>query len=169
MGRAHPETYSKAQIILHWTVAALILFQIVFAEGIEEYGHALRDGQTPGTMDFILGNAHIWLGVTVLILMIARIALRFIHGAPPPAPAPKLQDLAAKVAHFLLYAALFIAPLSGIAMWFFGVREAGGPHHLMEKVIVVLVVLHIAGALWHHFVQKDNVLKRMLSSKTTSI
>lgn len=168
MGRQTPETYSKAQIVLHWAVAVIILFQITFADGIEEYGDALRDGQTPGTLDTILGNAHIWLGISVLALAVLRIALRLIRGAPAPVPAPKLQDLAAKAVHLLLYAVLFITPMSGIAMWFFGVKEAGGPHHLMEKVIVVLVALHVAGALWHHFVQKDNVLKRMLSSKASA-
>ena len=168
MGRPTPETYSKTQIILHWAVAVIILFQIAFAEGIEEYGHALRDGHTPGTLDTILGNAHIWLGVSVLALAVLRIALRLIQGVPAPVPAPKLQDLAAKAVHVLLYAALFIAPMSGIAMWFFGVKAARGPHHLMEKVIVVLVLLHVVGALWHHFALKDNVLKRMLSSKASA-
>lgn len=168
MGRAQPTTYSKAQIFLHWTIAAIIFFQIVFAEGIEHYRDALRDGETPGALDVILGNAHVWLGIAVLVLMIARVALRLIQGTPAAVPAPKLQDLAAKAVHGLFYVALFIAPASGMAMWFGGVREARIPHGLMEKVIIVLLALHVVGALWHHFVQKDGMLRRMWNPGSTA-
>lgn len=161
---SQPTTYSRAQITLHWLIAALVFFQIIFGESIEEYGHALRDGETVGGLTFVFGNAHIWVGVSVLILMLARLTLRFTHGVPAPVPAPKLQDLAAKGVHLLLYVLLVAAPLTGIAAWFLGIREAGAVHHFMKPAFILLIALHILGALWHQFAMKDGTMKRMMSS-----
>jgi cytochrome b561 len=168
MTRIQPASYSTAQITLHWLIAAIVFFQIIFGEAVEDYGHALRDGQTPETAAFLLGNAHIWLGITVLVLMIARLGLRLTHGAPAPVPAPKLQDVLAKAAHILLYVLLIAAPLTGIAAWFFGIREAGAIHHFMKPAFIILIALHVVGALWHRFVLKDGVMARMMSAKPTS-
>ena len=165
MPQSQPIAYSRAQITLHWVIAALVFFQLIFGESIADYGHALRDGATPDSMTFLLGNAHIWVGIAVLVLTLARIALRISHGAPAPVPGPKLQELVAKSIHGLFYLLLIAAPISGSVAWFLGVREAGAAHHLMKPVLIVLIVLHVAAALYHKFVLKDGVMERMLSSK----
>lgn len=165
MSRSQPLSYSRAQISLHWIIAVLVIFQIVFAESIETYGDALRDGVTPDAITFLLANAHIWFGVAILALMAARLGLRLTHGAPAPVPAPKLQDALSKATHGLLYLLLIAAPLTGAAAWFLGIREAGSIHHFSKPAFIILIALHVAGALWHKFVLKDQVMQRMVSSK----
>ncbi|MEP1932754.1 MAG: cytochrome b/b6 domain-containing protein [Roseibium sp.] len=157
-------SYARSQIILHWLIAALVFLQIVFGENIGDFGRALRDGTTPDMITVVLGRSHVIFGIGILVLMIARLTLRATHGAPAPVPAPKIQDFLAKVAHHLLYVLLIAAPLTGIAAWFFGIREAGAVHHYMKPAFIILIALHVVGALWHRFVLKDTVMKRMLSS-----
>jgi cytochrome b561 len=165
MSLSQPASYSRAQIFLHWAIALLVFFQLIFGEAIGEYGHALRDGTTPDSGLVIMGNAHIWVGVTILVLMLARIALRLSHGAPALIPGPKLQETVAKAIHGLFYLLLIAAPLTGLAAWFLKIRPAGEVHELMKPVFIVLIVLHIVGALWHKFVLKDATMQRMVSSK----
>ena len=165
MSLSQPTSYSRAQIFLHWAIALLVFFQLIFGEAIGDYGHALRDGTTPDSTTFLMGNAHIWVGVAVLVLMLARITLRLIHGAPALIPGPKLQEMIAKAIHGLFYLLLIAAPLTGLAAWFLQIRPAGEVHELMKPVFIVLIVLHIVGALWHKFVLKDDTMQRMVSSK----
>ncbi len=165
MSLSQPASYSRAQIVLHWAIALLVFFQLIFGEAIGEYGHALRDGETPDSGLVIMGNAHIWVGVAILVLMLARIALRLAHGAPALIPGPKLQETVAKAIHGLFYLLLIAAPLTGLAAWFLKIKPAGEVHELMKPVFIVLIVLHIVGALWHKFVLKDATMQRMVSSK----
>lgn len=165
MSLSQPASYSRAQIFLHWAIALLVFFQLIFGEAIGDYGHALRDGATPDSTTFLMGNAHIWSGVAILVLMLARIALRLIHGAPALIPGPKLQETVAKAIHGLFYLLLIAAPLTGLAAWYLKIRPAGEVHELMKPVFIVLIVLHIVGALWHKFVLKDDTMQRMVSSK----
>ena len=168
MPRSQPDSYSRTQITLHWLIAALVVFQIIFAEGIDVYGDALRNGQTPDITTYLLGMGHVWAGIAVLVLMIARIGLRFSHGAPAPVAAPKLQDMAAKVVHGLFYLVLIAAPVTGIAAWFFQIRPAGEIHHFTKPVLIVLIGVHVVGALWHQFALKDDLMRRMVSSGKTA-
>lgn len=165
MSASQPLSYSRAQILLHWVIALLVFFQLIFGESIHDYGRALRKGTTLDTTTFIMGNAHIWVGVAVLVLMLARIALRLSHGAPAPIPGPKLQEMAAKAIHGLFYLLLIAAPLTGLAAWYLKIRPAGEVHELMKPVFIVLIALHIVGALWHKFALKDATMQRMLSSE----
>lgn len=165
MSLSQPASYSRAQIFLHWAIALLVFFQLIFGESIADYGHALRDGTTPDSTTFLLGNAHIWSGIAILVLMLGRIVLRLSHGAPAPVPGPKLQETVAKAIHGLFYLLLIAAPLTGLAAWYLKIRTAGEVHELMKPVFIVLIVLHIVGALWHKFVLKDAVMQRMVTSK----
>ena len=101
----------------------------------------------------------------VFVCYTTRIALRLSQGAPALIPGPKLQETVAKVIHGLFYLLLIAAPLTGLAAWFLKIRPAGEVHELMKPVFIVLIVLHIVGALWHKFVLKDATMQRMVSSK----
>jgi len=164
MSVSQPASYSRAQIILHWVIALIVFFQLIFGESIAEYGHALREGTTPDSGLVIMANAHIWSGVAILVLMLARIPLRLSHGAPAPIPGPKLQVMVAKAIHGLFYLLLIAAPLTGLAAWYLKIRPAGEVHEWMKPVFIVLIALHIVGALWHKFVLKDATMQRMVSS-----
>jgi cytochrome b561 len=143
--------YSRAQIILHWLIAALILFQLLVHDGIEEAWRASHMGGAEA------GNPlpHIVVGSAVLILAAVRLVIRLRHGAPP-APAGQPAALG------LLYVLLFLIPISGLVAWFGGVQGAalvhGGPLRLL---LIALVLVHIVGALVQQFLLRSDVLMRM--------
>jgi len=153
-----PETYSLAQIALHWTIAALVIYQLVLHEDIERAHRAFGRGGEPG-----LWNIHVVVGLAILALVTVRIILRFMRGTPPPPDnEPSIFRLLAVASHWTFYALLFIVPLSGILQWFLDVQRAGTIHELGKNLIILLLVIHIAAALSHQFVFRTNVLKRIL-------
>jgi cytochrome b561 len=159
-----PQTYSPTQIMLHWAVVALIAFQYLGSGGMEHAWRAYARGEYTQDDFSGLALAHIVSGVTVLVLVIWRLALRWKVGAPPPDPAePRALQMLARIAHFALYALIIILPLSGMAGWGGGLTSAIRVHLLAKTILLPLIGLHVLGALVHHFVWKTNVLKRMLS------
>ncbi len=157
-------SYSKTQVWLHWAVAAMILVQFVFPDGMQHAWRAFRRSQEVASGDMPLAYMHIVLGIAVLVLAAWRLGLRFKLGAPPPPPGehPALRLLAAAV-QTIIYALIFIVPISGLVAWFGGVRGAAQVHVLGQNVLLYLVLLHAAGALVQHFVLRTDVLRRMLA------
>lgn len=151
-------SYSRAQIFLHWTIAALVFWQLFFSQRPPRY---LNDtlGQDLWTRTF--ESSHVWIGILVLALVVARVVLRLVHGAPPADESNRLVALAARGAHFLFYVLLFFMPISGIMAWYFG-WPTGGLHEAGQPVFVVLIGVHVAAALWHQFIKRDGLMKRML-------
>jgi cytochrome b561 len=123
----------------------------------------------------------------VFALTLARIGWRFTHPAPPlPATMPNWERWAAHGSHFLLYALMLGIPLTGwlrvstdrlgIPTLWFGLFEVPhfplvsdtlthlmhDTHELMGNAMIVLLIVHVAAALKHHFWDRDSVLKRML-------
>ena len=154
-----PAGYSRAQVILHWLIAALILFQLLVHDGMEDAWRALRQGGEEG------GNPlpHIIVGSAILILAAARLVIRIRHGAPPhPAGQPAALGLLANIVHWGIYALLFAIPISGLVAWFGGVEPAAMAHAGPLRLLLIgLVLLHIAGALVQQFVLRSGVLMRM--------
>lgn len=152
--------YTTAQIGLHWVVAVLILLQYLFDESIGEAWDALREGQEAAFDPLV--PLHVFGGLLIGLLVVWRLALRMRHGAPaaPEGEPPQLQ-IAAKLTHGLLYVLMLGMPLSGALAWFGGVEPAAEAHEVMKTLLLVLVLLHIAGALYHQFVLKTNLLARM--------
>lgn len=157
---ASPTTYSRTQIILHWTVAALFLFQFIMHETMVEAWTNRMNGTIPNEPAF---HPHALIGYILLILMLARLFLRFTRGTPalPEDENPALKWIA-RITHFGLYLFIIVLPLSGTAAWVFGIKQAADGHALFSKILVVLIILHALGALAQHFWFKTNVLKRML-------
>lgn len=169
--------YTKVAIALHWLVAAAIFG--TFALGITMHEMALSP------LKLRLYSYHKWIGVTIFLLVLLRLAWRLAHRPPPPPPTmPAWQHRAAQVAHFLLYLLTLMIPLSGWLMSsasgfqviYLGVVPLPDlltkNKELAEQLVVVhqglnlamalLLVLHVAAALKHHFFDRDDVLARML-------
>jgi len=128
---------------------------------------------------------HKWVGVTTFLLVWLRLFWRVTHRPPAlPASQPKLMQRAANAGHFLLYGLMIIIPLSGWLMssakgiqtvWF-GVlpipdllsknKEVGNLlksiHENLNFLFVAVIAGHIGAALKHHFIDKDDILIRML-------
>lgn len=147
--------YSGAQIALHWLIAGGVLFNYIVSSGM---GRALRQRLEAGEVP--VGGPHVWVGAAVMVLMVLRIALRLLRGGP--APEPGVMGKAALAVHGLLYLLMLAVPASGAVAWFGGVRAAGDPHGMLANLLILLAGVHALAALFHHYVMKDGVLKRML-------
>lgn len=164
-----PLRYSVPQRVLHWGMALLIFFNLIFSDGMEHWNRLVRRGETVTPDDIALANIHAYVGIAILALAAVRIILRLVQGAPePPAEEPALLRLAAKATHGLLYLLLFAMPLGGIAAYYFGVEVAGELHGgVMKLLLWLLIVAHVGGALVHQFYWKTNVLARMTHGRVS--
>ncbi|WNO53194.1 cytochrome b [Stakelama saccharophila] len=177
MGRAtvRRDRYSRGAIFFHWTIALMVLFNLVV--GI--FHESLLEGL--GLMPI-----HFAVGITVLVLSIGRWIWRLNHPAPRLPPGVPLAERAmAKTVQAIFYALIILMPLSGWMMMsggpkphavsWFGLfdlpilpvgKTMGGASHEFHEIfgyaMAALVALHIAGALRHHFLLRDSVLRRML-------
>lgn len=172
------QRYSMTAIVLHWLVAVLII-------GTFSLGVVMTDipGISPTKLKYY--SWHKWAGVTILALAAARLLWRLTHAAPGyPDSMPAWQRGAAGGLHHLLYLLMFAVPLSGYfytlaagyPVVYFGLFELPvlidknpdlkplleGVHYWLNMTLLAAVLLHIAAALKHHFIDRDGVLKRML-------
>ena len=164
-----PETrlgYSSAQIALHWTIAVLVVLQIVLHDGIIAAYAAARGVGTATGSELFLADLHVAFGIAVFALALLRVALRLWRGAPPPPEDehPALR-LAARATHLALYALILLMPVTGGLAWFGGVEAMAELHSAGKAAILALVGLHVLGALYHHFYLRTDVLRRMLRAE----
>jgi cytochrome b561 len=169
--------YSNVSLVFHWGIALLVVTQIVLI--------MLHDA-TEGPMSREYVQIHKSVGLSILVLTLARIGWRFANPAIPlPAGTPGWQKVAARTTHVLFYVLLIGLPLGGWAassaggrdIEWFGLftwpalplpldRDLAGSfmdaHEAGVKVLYVLMILHIGAALKHHFIDRDNVLHRMI-------
>lgn len=152
--------FSLSQILLHWSVALLVLAQYLNDAEIGTAWRALRRGEP--LPDGSLATVHVVVGVAVLALVAWRIVLRVRLGVPPPpADEPLILRAVAAATHFLLYAAVLILPVSGLVAWYGGIASAIEVHRAVQNLLLPLVGLHVAGALYQRFVLGLPVLRRM--------
>jgi cytochrome b561 len=170
--------YDTPAIWFHWAIAGLIVVNIVLAWSLDYFGH-----DSPQHEQIL--TVHKSIGATVLVLAVLRLAWRWIHPAPPlPDMLPRWQKIAARLDQGLLYALLFVMPLTGLidagafsqpVHYFFlfdlppfsGHNEPLGHfvfaiHKIGAVALYALLLLHSAAALYHHYVLKDGILRRML-------
>lgn len=158
--------YSGLQIALHWSVAGLVLLQFLAAGGMEEAWDAFRDGTGAPAEGMRFAYLHVVVGWTIFALVAWRIGLRLARGAPAlPANEPAVLRIVAHATHGLLYLILLALPFSGSVAWFLGVGPAAEAHGVGKTLLLVLIGLHIAGALFQQFAMRSNVLMRMLQAE----
>ncbi len=168
--------YTPTAIGLHWLMALLVF--VTFPVGVIMYEMVL----SPDKLRML--SYHKWLGVTVFILLVVRLVWRATHKPQPMiAAASQWQRFAAQGVHVLLYVLLFAIPLSGWLMSsakgfqtvYLGVlplpdllskdKLLGDAlstlHQVLNITLLILVIIHIAAALLHHFVDRDGTLARM--------
>ena len=155
--------YSSLQIGLHWAVVVLVAFQYVANSGMEAAWDALQRNVVPPADTVALSYLHITAGILVLLLALTRIGLRVTRGAPPPpADEPRLLQLLSEAVHVAIYVLLLLLPGSGLIAWFLELPAAGLIHVLVQNALLAAIALHVAGALFQHFIRRTDVLMRML-------
>ena len=162
--RVAPKGYSVLQIVLHWTIAALVIVQLLLNDDVQE---AFRKRSETGQFDGEVGAiAHITVGLTIFALAIFRLAIRFWRGVPEPhSTNPPLINFFGHAAHVLLYAFLFAMPLTGAIAWFTGLELSAELHELGRLILIPLILLHALGALAEHFLFHTHSLIRILKSE----
>ena len=153
--------YSRPQIALHWAVFLLFALNYVVSD---DMGRALRTFSEGGTPEGITPVVHVWTGIVILVLTLARLLARVTRGAPgmPADAALSFTDKVGQWTHRLLYALLLALTGTGLAAWFGGIRAAGEAHEVIVNLTLALVALHAAAALFHQYVMKDGLLSRMI-------
>jgi cytochrome b561 len=168
--------YTRTAKGLHWLMAVLIIGLLVLGIYMHELPLSPRKLQ--------LYAWHKWAGVTVFVLLWLRLAWRISHRPPPLAPTLSARArMAAHWGHGLLYALMALIPLSGWLMssakgfqtvWFgvlplpdvVGRNAALGDalqslHQGLNLMLMLTLAGHIGAALWHHFIRRDDTLRRM--------
>ncbi len=163
---------------LHWTVSILVISLVIAGFSFD----FINDKPTLHQVVML----HKSFGLIVLGLMVLRLLWRWQNTRPTlPGPMPLWEVILERSTHFLWYVVLLLMPLSGwmmataagkapnffnwVALSMPGVAKNDGlkhfaheTHEILAFVIVALFILHVAGALKHHFINRDNVLRRML-------
>ncbi|WP_430911985.1 cytochrome b [Methylobacterium sp. sgz302541] len=171
--------YGAVAQALHWITAALVAAVLPLAWVAASLA---RDAPAKGTY-FTL---HKSVGITIFALVVGRIVWRMLRPAPPDPATPRGLALLARVNHWLLYAIFLIMPVSGYLLsafrgratpyfWLFdipGLPKNDALHEVFESVHLVgqwavyaLVILHVAGTVWHVAIRKDGVHERMLPAQ----
>lgn len=151
--------YSGFQILLHWMIGLLVLFNFVYSDDMGDALEAMLEGKAHEALD-INPAIHVWVGVAVLVLVVIRLAVRRLRGAPEAAGQGRMQ-VAAKWGHRALYLLMFLVPLLGGIAWFGGTEATAEPHAVLANLLMLLAGGHAVMALWHHFVLRDGLLMRM--------
>lgn len=179
--------YTNIAKSLHWLVAGLIVSQYVLAELAEK---AKENDQILDQLA-LLAN-HKSIGITILVLALIRLVYRFKNPAPAlPSSMSAWQVQASKASHFLLYGFLFALPITGWLMSsaksysvsYFNLlalpdfiapnerlaEQLQAAHYYLGEALFYIALLHVAAALKHHFLDKDDVLKKMSSKLAYAI
>ena len=153
--------YNRAQIILHWAIFVLIATQFVFHDTIVETFDAMLSGK-PVLTNHPLVSAHLGVGGVIGILTALRLWIRIETGITEKSGNyPPFLDHLANFVHYSFYALLILLPITGGFAWYQRSEDAANAHTLLRAILLILVLVHICGALLQVFVWRNNVLKRM--------
>ena len=165
--------------LLHWLMALMVIAMLFIGAGMV--------ASISERHEWLL-NLHKPLGIAILALVIVRLIVRFSTKTPPlPADLPGWQVLAAKLSHYVLYALMLAMPLIGWAM----ISAAGDPvmlgqsvrlpsiiaanaetfallrgaHRYLAYLFFLTILAHLAAALFHGWIRRDEVLGSMLRGR----
>jgi cytochrome b561 len=157
------ETYPRPLIVLHWTIVALIIGQLLTADGMSAFFKpAAEAGTSPGLPGPSMALMHAAMGATILVLVITRLIIRMRSRIPPPpSDLPRILQLISRGTHYALYACLLALPPTGVAALLI-TPAAGDVHEFLKNALYVFAGLHVLGALTHLIVLRDGVFFRML-------
>ena len=168
-------SYHPLQVWIHWIVFLLVVASIASVQL-----HELMPKGSEIRATFV--RIHMLMGQLIFISVAIRLLARFLIKGPEPVQMPQWQVYASKLVHLALYLWMIVLPITGVVF-----VQAGGKeiqffsmalpqfvmpdpalkssikeiHEFLGESIYYLIGVHAVAALWHHYVQKDDVLKRM--------
>jgi len=168
------EPYSKRMVIIHWLTLALLIMAWYL-------GDVLVDARIEKDATLIGYFAHALMGGAILLLTILRLTFRGVDGTPPPV-GNSVMDIVARGVHHGLYVLLILLSITGFMTLLTSTvgmalvtnaaillpAEYNGPsviphtvHEILVTVMMVVVLVHILGAIKHQFIMKDGLMRRM--------
>lgn len=169
-----PDRYDRLAVAFHWLSVLLVALAYLTIE--------LRGPHTSPYRDVWIGM-HVWAGTLLWITSVARLAWRFKHGAPPPAPGHVMVIRLSRLVHGALYGFVLVQPLLGMLIYNLSGKPipfAGLPwsltlvgtapnlwhdvkdiHEFIGNAFYGVIGLHACAALFHHFLLRDNTMRRM--------
>jgi cytochrome b561 len=174
--RDSKQKFSTATVGLHWLVAIVIF-------GLWPLGFYMARTRT-----YSLWPLHQSTGTVLLVVILIRLAWRFQNGWPQPVSVySRMEQVLARTVHWTLVVSLLVMPLTGLISGYAGgydIVAADAIHKLkvnprsealhdflqvvhiyVSRILAAAVLLHVAGALKHHLVDKDGTLRRMLGAR----
>ncbi|MGE5251328.1 MAG: cytochrome b [Bacteroidota bacterium] len=168
-----PSRYHPLRVSLHWLVVLLIFVAFVLGKTMS--------GLPNDAAKIPLLAVHVRLGITTLLVMVVRLLARFRLPRPPHAGTGNpFLDWTGRLVHALLYALVFVMAISGLSLSvqsglmpvLFGGSGAALPadffaftarrlHGLTASGLLLVIILHVGAALYHQFILKDGLLRRM--------
>lgn len=171
--------YGAVAQLFHWAIVALIIIQFFLANKAA--------GLPLGPAKIATLATHKSFGMTIFGLAILRLIWRWFNPVPSLPPGPLWQQRAAHVSHWLLYGLILVTPIIGwlsssarnFPVSWFGLITLPdfvepnkavydflhGTHQVLAITLLCVALVHAAAALKHHFIDRDNVLRRMLPVK----
>ena len=168
-------SYDAVAIALHWTTAFLVFANFALAKTWDWFAKPTQS---------LMEGTHMSFGVLLTAVIVARLAWRWVPGHQVSSLETGWMQIASKATHYLLYGLLLVEAVLGFTfrwgagrpMEFFGLgippmigeisrslrHQLREFHEWIGWAIVILALLHALAALYHHYVLKDRVLKRML-------
>jgi cytochrome b561 len=175
---AEDPTYSLAARRLHWWTVLLLATQVPLGLFMVRLGAATNFAEPTGK----LYDSHKLIGLTILMLVLVRLAYRLAHGAPADEPTVEhWQKAASHITHWAIYALLVVVPMLGwLAISYYGPFAPFGIklpvlaaqddakatlvfhwHRLAAYALVLVIGMHVGAALFHYLIRRDGVLRRM--------
>lgn len=171
--------YNAISRLLHWAIVILMIFALTSAIVMDSVPNAR--------------SLHIFVGFTILSLLVMRAVWRFLRRPPPPATTSfgswlgRWTDPAGLPTQFVLYGLLFVTPLSGIVLQigqraplpFYGIFELPPTivldtkfienieclHEFLAYALVGIAGFHTLSVILHHIVFRDGTFSRMFSQR----
>jgi cytochrome b561 len=172
----HRLQYGTPAKIFHWLVAALLVVQYPIGWLMPDLHRNMQPG---APMIF-----HVSFGLTILVLIVLRLAWRLAHPVAPESSLPPWQRLSSELVHWMLYVMVLATTISG---WLFASyrgwslsyfylfrlpmlasdnaaagKTIDGLHQAAEWLLLALIVIHVGAALAHIFLYRDRIMQRML-------
>lgn len=168
-----PRRYHPALVTLHWLLALFLIGALIAGRFVL----TPQDNADPAKL--ISFTLHMGLGLTILALMLLRLGVRLATAHPPRVETGMaLPDRLAPLIHWALYVVAIAMAVSGVVMS----RQTGLPdavfgdgpmpadfagiparaaHGALSLLLMALIALHVAAALWHQFIRGDGLMARM--------
>jgi cytochrome b561 len=168
--------YGTTAKVFHWLIVVLLIAQYLIGWLMPDLHRDMKPG---AAMTF-----HASIGMTILILIVSRLAWRMTHPVAPESSLAPWQRLTSEAVHWLLYALVLATTITGwlfasfrgwsMSLFFLAPmpmlgsdnpaagKVIDGLHQAMEWALLVMVGLHVAAALVHIFVYRNRVMQRML-------